>query len=100
MSIKFENVSFNLGGVLPYGWEPFLGKFGGSIMGHEFTMVGTFKILKHWKMSKGKTVKDLPLLQWKEKEFWYEGNEGGASWVYKGETDKGDLYLTAPNSPT
>jgi hypothetical protein len=100
MSIEFELVSFELGGVLPYGWEPFLGKFGGGIMGHEFTMVGTFKIKNKWKFSKGKTVSQLPNLIWAEKEFWFEGNLGGTSWTYKGENDKGDLYQSAPRSPT
>ncbi len=100
MSIKFENLGFELGGILPYGWEPYVGNFNGSVMGHEFTMVGLFKIINEWRFGRGKVVDKLPLLQWKEKEFWYEGNVGGTSWEYKGETDKGDLYLTAPKSPT
>ena len=99
MSIKFELVSFELGGVLPYGWSNFLSKFGGKIMGHEFTMVGVFRIVSKWNFSAGKTVTPLPSLRWAEKEFWWEG-DGHGGFVYKGDTNKGDLYQTAPKSPT
>jgi hypothetical protein len=98
MAIKFELVSFELGGVLPYGWGSFLSKFAGKIMGHEFTMVGTFKISSKWQFS-GRSADTLPALRWAEKEYWWEGKDDG-SWEYKGETDKGDLYQTAPGSPT
>lgn len=99
MSIKFEIVSFELGNVLPYGWPPFLGKWSGTIMGHEFTMVGVIKLKSEWKMKKGKHINDLSALQWREKEFWFEGTSGGG-WIYKGETNKGDLYQSNPTSVT
>lgn len=101
LSIKFEFVSFEMGDVLPYGWIPFPGQWNGTIMGHEFTMVGTFKIKRAFVLKSGKHITNsLPALEWKEKEFWYEGTPGGASWKYLGETDKGDLYQTNPSSPT
>lgn len=101
MAIKLELQSFELGGVAPYGWAPFPGKWGGSIMGHEFTMVGSFKTSLQSKMF-GKndlTITDLPALSWREREFWWERNSGGG-WDFKGETDKGDLYQSNPRSPT
>jgi hypothetical protein len=100
-NIKLE--SFSLGGVLPYGWAPFPGKWNGDIMGHEFTMVGVFS-LKEEKQSffgkkKVQELIQLPRLIWREKEFWWERNTSGG-WDYKGETDKGDLYQSSPGSPT
>jgi len=100
MSITFELVSFELGGVLPFGWQPFVGKYGVGTIGHEFSMVGTFKIKSGWEMKRGKRVSNLPALEWREKEFWYQGNLEGTEWTYKGETDKGDLYQSNPKSPT
>ena len=99
MSIKFELVSFELGGILPYGWSNFLSKFGGKIIGHEFTMVGVFRIVSKWNFSGGKNFTPLPSLRWAEKEFWWEG-DGHGGFAYKGDTNKGDLYQTAPGSPT
>jgi hypothetical protein len=98
MSIRFELVSFELGGILPYGWGSFLSKFGGRIMGHEFTMVGTFRVTSRFQFS-GRSGDTLPPLRWAESEYWWEGRDDG-SWEYKGETDKGDLYQSAPGSPT
>jgi hypothetical protein len=98
MSIKFELSAFELGGIQPYGWGVFPGKWDGGVMGHEFTMVGVFKVLSKFHFSKGKTVDTLPALIWREKEFWWDGSTG--VWEYKGESDKGDLYVSNPNSPT
>ena len=101
MSIKLELQSFELGGIAPYGWEPHPGNWGGSIMGHEFTMVGVFKLsLQSSLIGKStQTISDLPTLSWREREFWWERNASG-SWDFKGETDKGDLYQSNPGSPT
>lgn len=99
MSIKFELAAFELGAVLPYGWGNFPGKWNGTIMGHEFTMIGVFKVVSKWDFSKGKSATTLPSLRWAEREFWWEG-DGLGGWTYKGATDKGDLYTTAPASPT
>ena len=101
MSIKLELQSFVLGGVAPYGWHPFPGKWNGSIMGHEFTMVGTFKLKLHSSFigKNSQTIADLPALSWREREFWWERNHAGG-WDFKGETDKGDLYQSNPGSPT
>lgn len=98
MSIKFELASFELGGVQPYGWGSFPGKFLGKIIGHEFTMVGLIKLVDKWNIGRGKTVSALPKLQWREREFWWDGSSG--RWEFKGETDKGDLYASSPTSPT
>jgi len=102
VTFRIRLESFSLGGVLPYGWQPFDGKFGGGIMGHEFTMVGVFELKQEKQPLFGKrkqqTIK-LPRLVWREKEFWWERNSSGG-WDYKGETDKGDLYQTSPGSPT
>lgn len=101
MSIKLELKSFELGGVAPYGWAPFPGKFNGTIMGHEFTMVGTFKLKAQNSLfgKNAQTLDSLPTLSWREREFWWERNSSGG-WDFKGETDKGDLYLSSPGSPT
>ncbi|MES2188090.1 MAG: hypothetical protein V4505_26300 [Pseudomonadota bacterium] len=99
MPLKLKLKSFSLGNVLPYGWAPFPGKFGGGIMGHEFTMVGIFELVSEWSFSNSRQIFTLPLLEWREKEFWWERN-GSGEWIYLGETDKGDLYQTAPGSPT
>lgn len=101
MSIKLELQAFELGGIAPYGWAPFPGKWGGSIMGHEFTMVGNFRLsLQSSLFGKNtQTVTDLPALSWREREFWWEQNSSGG-WDFKGETDKGDLYQSSPGSPT
>lgn len=68
-------------------------------MGHEFTMVGVFKLTNNWSFRTKRDMFTLPALIWKEKEFWWERNTSGG-WDYKGETDKGDLYQSAPGSPT
>lgn len=103
MAFKIKLESFSLGGVLPYGWQPFPGKWNGDIMGHEFTMVGVFSLKEDKPALFGKKkVQELirlPRLIWREKEFWWERNSTGG-WDYKGETDKGDLYQSAPGSPT
>lgn len=101
MSIKLELQSFELGGIAPYGWEPLPGNWNGSIMGHEFTMVGVFKLsLQSSLIGKNvQTIDELPTLSWREREFWWEKNSSG-SWDFKGETDKGDLYQGSPGSPT
>ena len=97
MAIKLKLKSFELGKVLPYGWAPFPGKWNSTIMGHEFTMVGTFEFESSFF---GKNVLfTLPTLSWREREFWWELSDGG-SWTYLGDTDKGGLYATAPGSPT
>lgn len=101
MSIQLQLQSFELGGVAPYGWSPFPGKWNGSIMGHEFTMVGVFKLkLQSSLLGKNtQTIDNLPALSWREREFWWERNSSGG-WDFKGETDKGDLYQSSPGSPT
>lgn len=98
MSIRFDLVSFQLGRILPYGWPRFIGAFGGKIMGHEFTMVASFRVVSYWRVG-SKAVQPLPRLRWAEKEYWWELRADG-EWEYKGENDKGDLYQGRPNSPT
>lgn len=101
MSFKLKLKSFSLGNVLPYGWAPFPGKFGGGIMGHEFTMVGVFELVSEWSFGgNSRKLLTLPQLEWREKEFWWERRTDSGDWVYLGETDKGDLYRTSPGSPT
>lgn len=96
MAIKLKLKKFELGSVLPYGWAPYPGTLP-ETMGHEFTMVATFEFESSFF---GKNVLfDLPRLNWREKEMWWELGGDGA-WAYLGETDKGDLYTSAPNSPT
>ena len=100
MSIQFTPRSFGLGNVLPFGWEPYPGKWGGKIIGHEFTMVGTFKLKSKWIFGKSKHIaSSLPALQWREREYWWEGASNGG-WTYKGCNDKGDLYRSSPSSLT
>lgn len=98
MSIRFQLAYFRLGGILPYGWANFLGEFNGRIMGHEFTLVGGFRVVSYRQVLR-RSVQPLPHLRWSEREYWWQGRPDG-SWEYMGENDKGDLYRSNPRSKT
>lgn len=101
MSIKLELQSFELGGVAPYGRAPAPGNWNGSIMWHEFTMAGVFKLsLQTSFIGKNtQTMTALSSLSWKEREFWWEKSSAGGG-GFRISNDKGDLYQSGPASPT